>query len=103
MVPSKAAIAAFQFVEADLALSAAKKALRTAPQCTEADDGLVSTDPPLYDPGAYIIECWRLGDMDGCDACKVRAPLAVAVKKHTKARKVARLRAIRAVRKEVTR
>jgi hypothetical protein len=98
MVPSKAAIAAFQFVEADLALSAAKKALRAAPKCTDDGSG---------EPDDDNRKCWQrrsVTPLDGfCDACQSREPLAVAVEKCAKVRKFARLRAIRAVRKEVTR
>lgn len=98
MESSKAAIAALQFVEADIALSNAKKALRTAPRCTDDGSG---------EPDDDNRKCWQRRDvtpLDGlCDACQAREPLAKAVEEAREYRKFLRARATRAVRKEATR
>ena len=89
-IPTKAATAAFQFVEADIALSNAKRALRTAKRCTDDGSG---------EPGDDNRKCWQRGEAvdEMCDACQARAPLALAVKDAAQYRKFLRLRAIRAV------
>lgn len=93
MEPSKAAIVAFQFVEADIVWSDAFKAFRKAPECKRI--GM------LYDDGS--VRRHSCGTFSVCDACKVRDRLYADLKRAAKARKLARLRAIRAVRKEATR
>lgn len=86
-IPTKAATAACQFVEADIARSAALKALRDAPECVRM--GLV------YDDGS--VRRHRCKSPNPCDACKNRDRLHAKLKNAAYVRRLARLRAIRAV------